>query len=292
MVGGVNPDIVCVTSGRCTGQLDLSVHTIRRSRGRRITDSARDPRQIERNNVSTKLSVNLNKIALIRNARGGNYPDLGRFAEQCLMRGVDGITLHPRPDERHVRFADLPDIAAICARFGRELNVEGYPSERFMDAMAYIRPAQVTLVPDAPQQFTSDHGWDVQAHAPFLRDIVARLNALGCRVSLFISANPQDARDAAAVGAQRVELYTGPYASAYAVGDVQTLLAAYRDTAQTAQSCGIEVNAGHDLNLQNLSTLLQAFDVSEVSIGHAFVVECLEQGLDDVVAQYLKIVRA
>ncbi len=242
--------------------------------------------------MSTKLSVNLNKIALIRNARGGNYPDLGRFAEQCLMRGVDGITLHPRPDERHVRFADLPDIAAICARFGRELNVEGYPSERFMDAMAYIRPAQVTLVPDAPQQFTSDHGWDVQAHAPFLRDIVARLNALGCRVSLFISANPQDARDAAAVGAQRVELYTGPYASAYAVGDVQTLLAAYRDTAQTAQSCGIEVNAGHDLNLQNLSTLLQAFDVSEVSIGHAFVVECLEQGLDDVVAQYLKIVRA
>ena len=242
--------------------------------------------------MSTKLSINLNKIALIRNARGGNYPDLGRFAEQCLTRGVDGITLHPRPDERHVRFADLPEIAAMCARFGRELNVEGYPSERFMDAMADIRPAQVTLVPDAPQQLTSDHGWDVQAHAPFLRGVVARLNALGCRVSLFISANPQDARDAAAVGAQRVELYTGPYAAAYAAGDVQTLLAAYRDTAQAAQSCGIDVNAGHDLNLQNLSTLLQAFNVSEVSIGHAFVVECLEQGLGDVVAQYLKIVRA
>ena len=164
--------------------------------------------------MSTKLSINLNKIALIRNARGGNYPDLGRFAEQCLKQGVDGITLHPRPDERHVRFADLPEIAAICARFGRELNVEGYPSERFMDAMADIRPAQVTLVPDAPQQLTSDHGWDVQAHAPFLQGVVARLNALGCRVSLFISANPQDARDAAAVGAQRVELYTGPYAAA------------------------------------------------------------------------------
>ncbi len=242
--------------------------------------------------MSTKLSINLNKIALIRNARGGNYPDLGRFAEQCLKRGVDGITLHPRPDERHVRFADLPEIAAICAHFGRELNVEGYPSERFMDAMADIRPAQVTLVPDAPQQLTSDHGWDVQAHAPFLRGVVARLSALGCRVSLFISANPRDARDAAAVGAQRVELYTGPYAVAYTAGDVRALLAAYRDTAQTAQSCGIDVNAGHDLNLQNLSTLLQAFNVSEVSIGHAFVVESLEHGLDDVIAQYLKIVRA
>jgi pyridoxine 5-phosphate synthase len=243
--------------------------------------------------MTTTLSLNLNKIALIRNARGGNYPDLLRFAETCLQLGADGITLHPRPDERHARFADLPGMAALCARFGKELNVEGQPSDRFMQAMAEVRPAQVTLVPDAPGQLTSDHGWDVAAHAPFLRDVIARLNALGCRVSLFIDpGDAQNAREAAAVGAQRIELYTGPYAAAFAKGEVGEWLERYRETAQAALSCGLEVNAGHDLNLQNLSSLLQAFTVSEVSIGHAFVVECIERGLEEVLIRYLKIVRS
>lgn len=242
--------------------------------------------------MTTSLSINLNKIALIRNARGGNYPDLGYFAQACLERGVDGITLHPRPDERHVCFADLPVMATLCKRFSKELNVEGQPSEQFIQAMEAIRPAQVTLVPDAPQQLTSDHGWDVQAHAPFLKKMVTRLNSWGCRVSLFIDADPQAARDAAAVGTQRVELYTGPYAAAYTRNETDVQLALYLETARVAKACGLDVNAGHDLNLQNLAMLLRVLDVSEVSIGHAFVVECIEQGLGQVIPQYLKIVRA
>ncbi|QZA76438.1 pyridoxine 5'-phosphate synthase [Deefgea tanakiae] len=239
----------------------------------------------------TILSININKIALLRNSRGRNYPDVRAFAERCLDLGAGGITLHPRPDQRHARYSDVTELGALCESRGVELNVEGYPTPEFLDVVKANRPAQCTLVPDAPDQVTSDHGWDLQKDGDFLRPILAELKALGIRTSLFIDYDTQDMALAKALGADRVELYTEPYAEHFATPQGEAIFAGFIAAAQRAQDAGLEVNAGHDLNLQNLAKFLTIPNIVEVSIGHAVIVECLESGITDVLRQYVEICR-
>ena len=241
------------------------------------------------------LSVNVNKIAGLRNARGGNAPDILRAARTCLDAGAHGITVHPRPDARHVRADDVLALAALCRQYAVEFNLEGNPFAPpragypgFHALCANARPAQATLVPDGDAQLTSDHGFDFDRDADALRPHIAALKVLGCRVSLF--ANPDDPAiaDAAALGADRVELYTGPYAEAQAAGDGGAALAACADTARRAQAAGMGVNAGHDLNLANLPGFVRAVPgLLEVSIGHALIDDALYRGLDATVRAYL-----
>ncbi len=248
----------------------------------------------------TRLSVNLNKVALVRNARGGGRPDVSALGRVCLDAGAHGLTLHPRPDGRHARAGDVRALARLCRDAGREMNVEGNPFEcaatgtggyafpGFLALVAEVRPHQVTLVPDAPGQTTSDHGWVFDRDAERLAPVVARLRAQGARVSLFVDARPDDVTAAAAVGADRVELYTGPYAEAFAAGHADAALPAYRAAADAARAAGLGLNAGHDLDLGNLAPLLRALPgVDEVSIGQALVADALERGLADAVAAYL-----
>lgn len=248
--------------------------------------------------MSTALSVNLNKIAVLRNSRGGADPDVLRAADACLDAGAHGLTVHPRPDARHIRAGDVRALGQLCAARGVELNVEGNPFARaragypgLLALCTEVRPAQVTLVPDGEGQLTSDHGFDFRRDGEALGPLVAAFRALGCRVSVFADVGDPDVARAAACGADRVELYTGPYAAAHAAGDATAALQAAADTARRAQAAGLSVNAGHDLNQANLGQFLAAVPgVREVSIGHALVGDALHAGLAATVRAYRRIV--
>ena len=245
----------------------------------------------------TVLSVNVNKIAVLRNSRGGHAPDIVRAARTCLDAGAHGITVHPRPDARHVRADDVLALAALCRARGVEFNLEGNPFAPpragypgFAALCAQARPAQATLVPDADGQLTSDHGFDFARDGERLRPHVAALKALDCRVSLFVNVGDPDVAQAAAAGADRVELYTGPYADAAHTQSATGALAACAETAGRAQAAGLGVNAGHDLNQANLRAFLASVpQVLEVSIGHALIDEALYAGLDTTVRAYVAI---
>ncbi len=238
----------------------------------------------------TQLSVNINKVALLRNARGRDYPSVHEFASRCLELGAYGITLHPRPDQRHARYSDVVDLRALCNERGAELNVEGYPCEEFIQVVLENQPDQCTLVPDAPDQITSDHGWRVAEYQAVLRKIIGQLHARGIRVSLFVDHDTSELALIRQLGVDRIELYTEPYAEAFVKGEgVDTILASFRKTALAAQALGLGVNAGHDLNLGNLATFLTIPGILEVSIGHALTVESLEMGLPKVIAGYLEM---
>jgi len=244
----------------------------------------------------TKLSINLNKIALLRNQRDVGYPDVVDAARKVIAAGAHGITVHPRPDQRHTRPSDVRDLAALVANElgGRvELNIEGNPTEDFLALVEEVRPTQVTLVPDAPDQRTSDHGWDLAADEARLRPIVARLARAGMRVSLFMDAEPAAMARAKATGAHRIELYTEPYARAFAAGDYAAELDRFAAAAEAAAAQGLGVNAGHDLNLANLPTLRRRLPMLlEVSIGHAFTADALELGYAAAVRAYLAALHA
>jgi pyridoxine 5-phosphate synthase len=246
----------------------------------------------------TLLSVNLNKIAVLRNSRGGSEPDICRAAQTCIEAGCGGITVHPRPDQRHVRPSDVYALATMLR--GRvEYNLEGNPFAEvrgdypgLAELARRVRPTQVTLVPDGDDQITSDHGFDLRQDIGRLRPLVAELCELGCRVSLFVDARSQDFQLAAVIGVQRIEIYTGPYAKAFADGSPAPELAACADTARRAQQAGLAVNAGHDLSQANLGTFKAAIPgLAEVSIGHALIGEALYEGLATSVRNYLQILR-
>jgi len=239
----------------------------------------------------TVLSVNVNKLALLRNSRGRNYPDLLVFVRRLIAMGVRGITVHPRQDERHVTRQDVVEITALLKEFpGVEFNIEGYPSPEFMALVARVKPAQCTLVPDAPDQLTSDHGWDIPRQAPLLREVLGQLREMGVRSSVFLDPDVQQVRHAAALGKaqgpDRIELYTEAYASAFGTAKESAVFADYRAAAAEASALGLGLNAGHDLDLHNLGRFLTIPGILEVSIGHALVVESLEQGLENVIRQY------
>jgi len=240
----------------------------------------------------TKLSVNINKIALLRNSRGRNLPDVAAFSDRFLRLGAEGITLHPRPDQRHARYSDVEELQSVVRRHpGRELNVEGNPTNEFLTVVQRIRPAQCTLVPDDPGQLTSDHGWDLAKNESKLRTIVRNLKEAQVRVSLFVDYDAPNLALAHDLGADRVELYTEPYAAGFGSPEAGRILADFRAAAGRAQAAGLGVNAGHDLNLANLARFLEIPSILEVSIGHALIVECLELGIEAVMARYLAIVR-
>ena len=240
----------------------------------------------------TALSININKIALLRNSRGRNYPDVQAFAARCIDLGAQGITLHPRQDQRHARYSDVETLGGLCQARGVELNVEGYPAADFLEVVKRNRPAQCTLVPDAPDQLTSDHGWNLHKDADFLRPVLAELKALGIRSSLFVDYDNPDLHLARELGADRIELYTEPYAEHYGTEKGEQIFQGFLQAAKRAQDAGLGVNAGHDLNLDNLARFLTIPGILEVSIGHAVIVECLESGMLDVLTKYVKICRA
>ena len=253
--------------------------------------------------MSTKLSVNVNKIAVLRNSRGGDEPNVVRAARACLDAGAHGITVHPRPDARHIRADDVLALAELTREYAVEFNLEGNPFAParagypgFAQLCAQARPAQATLVPDSDGQLTSDHGFDFARDADALRPRIAELKALGCRVSLFVDAGDPLLEQAAAVGADRIELYTGPFAEAHAAGNVDGARAAATlglcaDSARRAQAVGLGVNAGHDLSQANLGDFLRGVpQVLEVSIGHALIGEALHAGLTATVRHYLAII--
>ena len=251
----------------------------------------------------TALSVNVNKIAVLRNSRGGSEPDVVRAAIACLDAGAHGITVHPRPDARHIRADDVLALAELTRARGVEFNLEGNPFAPprpgypgFLALCQQARPAQATLVPDGDAQLTSDHGFDFVRDATTLRPHVEALKALGCRISLFADAHTEAGRSgiahAASVGADRVELYTGPYAEAFAADAGAAMAAHFAEAARRAQDAGLGVNAGHDLSQDNLGFFLQNVpDVLEVSIGHALIGEALYDGLDATVRRYLRLCR-
>lgn len=236
----------------------------------------------------TTLSVNINKIATLRNARGENNPDLLKVALDCERFGAQGITVHPRPDERHIRRAD---VLQLRPALHTELNIEGYPSKEFMELVERVRPSQVTLVPDAPTQLTSNAGWDVIAHAEQLTELVDRLRDAGIRSSIFIDPDPEQVKAAARCGADRVELYTKAYADQFSA-DPEKAVAPYVEAALQARKSGLGLNAGHDLNLQNLKFFRQRVPhLSEVSIGHALICDALYLGLQETIRQYLNCLK-
>lgn len=232
-----------------------------------------------------RLSVNINKVALIRNARGGDLPDLVQVARDCEAFGGQGITVHPRPDERHIRYADIP---ALRAAITTEFNIEGNPTPRFIELVLQHPPHQVTLVPDAPDALTSSEGWDTVAHAGFLTDVVGQFRQKGIRVSLFLDPKPEMVEGAKKVGADRVELYTGDYANHYHE-DRESAIAPHIASAKKALEVGMGLNAGHDLNLENLAYYVQNLPgLLEVSIGHALICDALYFGLKNTIQMYLE----
>ena len=236
----------------------------------------------------TALSVNLNKVALVRNTRHLGIPSVTRAATLCLEAGAAGITVHPRPDERHIRAGDVHDLAALLKAWpDREFNIEGNPFHNLMDFVRQVRPHQVTFVPDSEGQFTSDHGWTFPQDAERLKPLIAEAKALGARVSLFMDPIPEAMAAAKAVGADRVELYTETYASAYGTPQQANVLATFKATAEAALKAGLGINAGHDLNRDNLHTFLTTVPgVQEVSIGHALIADALEMGYTETVRAY------
>lgn len=231
----------------------------------------------------TKLSVNINKIATLRNARGGNMPDVVKAASDCEKFGAQGITVHPRPDERHIRYSDVPAIKAVI---NTEFNIEGNPIPKFMDLVLKVRPAQATLVPDAENVLTSNAGWDTVANKSFLTEICSELKSHGIRASIFVDPVPEMVEGAAECGCDRVELYTEAYASGYS-GDREAAISRYVSAAETARKCGLGLNAGHDLNLQNLAYFIKRIPyIDEVSIGHAIICDALYMGLEKTIKAY------
>lgn len=233
----------------------------------------------------TNLSVNINKIATLRNARGENRPDVEAVALDIESFGADGITVHPRPDERHIRRSD---VYKLRPQLKCEFNIEGYPTDDFVDLVLKVRPTQVTLVPDAADALTSSTGWKVTDHADFLTALVDRFKDAGVRTSIFVNADPEQVRAAAATGADRIELYTKPYADKYPT-DREAAVAPFVEAALAARKCGLGVNAGHDLSLENLAFFHERIPfLNEVSIGHALICDALYLGLRETVNQYKK----
>jgi pyridoxine 5-phosphate synthase len=231
----------------------------------------------------TKLSVNINKIATLRNARGGNNPDVVKVALDCERFGAQGITVHPRPDERHIRYQDVIDLYKVVTT---EFNIEGYPDKRFMEIIRLVKPAQATLVPDPPHVLTSNNGWDTITHQQMLKDIVAELHESGTRVSIFINPETRYFEPAKTTGTDRVELYTEPYASLFPK-DRHAAVKPYVEVAQLARELGLGLNAGHDLDLYNLKFLKESIPfLDEVSIGHALICDALYYGLENTVQMY------
>jgi pyridoxine 5-phosphate synthase len=235
----------------------------------------------------TQLSVNVNKVALLRNARNIGRPSVISAVETCIRAGVHGITVHPRPDQRHIKFSDVYELAEILTV---EFNIEGNPlHSKFMEIVRDVKPTQCTLVPDAPEAFTSDHGWDLTQDNKNLVTVIQELKELGIRVSLFVDPNPFQIQLAKEIGADRVEIYTEPYAAAFSVGREDSIFEQYAIAAQKAREVGLGVNAGHDLNLQNLRKFCSIPEILEVSIGHALIADALELGLFNAVKEYLKV---
>lgn len=240
--------------------------------------------------MPTKLSVNVNKIATLRNTRTIGIPDVVHCARLCLDAGAHGITVHPRPDQRHIRPQDVADLAALLGQYPRaEFNIEGNPFHSYMEYAEKYRPTQCTLVPDDVGQFTSDHGWDLPREQSRLRPVIAQLKSVGCRVSLFMDPLPEAMPLARDLGADRIELYTEPYAAAFARGGYAAVLERFRAAASAAAAAGLGVNAGHDLNCVNLPPFVQKIpNLLEVSIGHALIADALEYGLPETVRRYLR----
>jgi len=237
----------------------------------------------------TRLSVNINKIATIRNARGGNNPDVVKVALDCERFGADGITVHPRPDERHIRHQDVLDLKQVLTT---EFNIEGYPAPEFMELVLKVKPAQVTLVPDSPDQITSNHGWDTLANQDFLTEIIAALREKSIRASVFVDADPRMVELAAKAGADRVELYTEPYATDYVEKTPEIAVKPFLEAARQARACGLGLNAGHDLSLVNLKYLKEIIPwIDEVSIGHALVCDALYLGLERTITEYKNCIK-
>ncbi|RYX91187.1 MAG: pyridoxine 5'-phosphate synthase [Comamonadaceae bacterium] len=241
------------------------------------------------NTARTALSVNLNKVALVRNTRHLGVPSIIRAATLCLQAGAQGITVHPRPDARHIRPEDVHMLHKLLKSWpGAEFNIEGNPFHNLMDFVRELRPHQCTFVPDSEGQFTSDHGWNFPEDAERLEPLIAEAKSLGVRVSLFMDPQPDAMKSARAVGADRVELYTESYASAHGTADKDTVLARFTRTAEAARAAGLGLNAGHDLNRDNLTDFLRAVPgVQEVSIGHALIADALELGYAATVKEYL-----
>lgn len=230
-----------------------------------------------------RLSVNLNKVALIRNSRGADYPNLVKVATDCEQFGAQGITIHPRPDQRHARYDDVPALKAVVTT---ELNIEGYPADHFNQIVLSNQPHQVTLVPDEPGQLTSDHGWDTIGRADFLKDVLAGFREAGIRTSLFVDPDEKMIEGAKNVGADRIEFYTGPYAHQFSA-DREAAVAPFTHACRFAQSIGMGINAGHDLNLDNLTYFASRMPgLQEVSIGHALVSDALYYGMANTIAMY------
>ena len=241
----------------------------------------------------TKLSVNVNKIALLRNSRGRDFPNVIQFAQKFINLGVHGITVHPRQDERHITVRDAYELAEFLQDFPQvEYNIEGYPTKDFMQIIADTKPDQCTLVPDGVNQVTSDHGWDMTKHQKQIQELAVELADYGVRSAAFLDPELHQVKLVAQTGVDRIELYTEEFASAFGGSSQSSVLAKYRQAAQLAQSLNIGVNAGHDLDSHNLSTFLQIENILEVSIGHVLTVECIEQGMPRVVKKYLDICNA
>ena len=231
----------------------------------------------------TKLSVNINKIATLRNARGGDVPNVVQIAKDCELFGADGITVHPRPDERHIRYADVYDLRSVVKT---EFNIEGNPNTKFIDLVLMVKPEQVTLVPDADDAITSNAGWNTIEYQSFLSDILEEFKAKGIRTSIFVDPDPKMVEYAAKAGADRVELYTEPYAALYPKNPEQAI-GNFIIAAQEAKKCGLGLNAGHDLSLQNLAYYYQNISwTDEVSIGHALIADALYLGLEETIKRY------
>jgi pyridoxine 5-phosphate synthase len=236
----------------------------------------------------TQLSVNINKIATLRNARGGNIPDVLKAASYCESNGAEGITVHPRPDERHIRYQDVRDLKSILKT---EFNVEGYPSARFLQLVSEVKPDQVTMVPDAPDQLTSDHGWDTIENESMLREVIDELKQQGIRTSIFVDTDTRMIENASKTGVDRIELYTEPYVRQYPKNREEAI-APFVLAAEVAHKNGLGINAGHDLNLDNLRYFIENVPfIDEVSIGHALISDALYLGLAETIKQYLREVK-
>ncbi|MGB0933802.1 MAG: pyridoxine 5'-phosphate synthase [Lishizhenia sp.] len=234
----------------------------------------------------TKLSVNVNKIATLRNARGGNTPNVVKVAQDCERFGADGITIHPRPDERHITTKDVYDLKKVVTT---EFNIEGYPDQRFMDLCKETRPEQATLVPDPPHVLTSNAGWDTKAHLEQLKEIISELKSWGIRTSIFVDTKLQNIEYAAKTGVDRIELYTGPYAEDFEK-DKERAVKPYYEASKLAVELGLGINAGHDLSLDNLNYFKQnTVGLAEVSIGHALISDALYLGLENTVQMYKRL---
>ena len=236
--------------------------------------------------MKTKLSVNINKVATLRNARGGNMPNVTQFAIDCERFGAEGITVHPRPDERHITGQDVIDLAKVVKT---EFNIEGYPDERYLKMIETHLPTQATLVPDPPHVLTSNAGWDTKKHQEELKDLVARFKAIGVRSAIFVDTDLQNIEYAAKCGVERIELYTGPFADKYSTHPKEAI-ADYVKAAELAAELGLEINAGHDLSLENLKFFKSHIPgLLEVSIGHALISDALYLGLENTIQMYKKL---